>query len=243
MQSTKRIKFVGKDLPNIQEHISAENMELRELRRNIDELTEFMSRTDASKRLDKLSEQLGVLHEDKGKTVEKIEQIDKSNNRIQELNKNLKEVDQSFFSSETKVKINNQLSKFNKYFANISQQLYGEQYGVAFEVKERNGQRNYDFYVFAYNNSSSGKKQGEVAAFDIGYILFARHEQIPVLDFVLYDKKELMYGGQLLKISEEAEQNDIQVIFPILSDKLPEKLNNDDNIVLYLSEDDKLFRF
>lgn len=62
-------------------------------------------------------------------------------------------------------------------------------------------------------------------------------------DLFLHDKKELMHGNQLVKIAEEAEQQQIQILFPILSDKLPSKLDEPANIVLRLSQDDKLFRF
>lgn len=52
-----------------------------------------------------------------------------------------------------------------------------------------------------------------------------------------------MHGNQLVKIAEEAEQQGIQILFPILSDKLPSQLNTPANIVLQLSQSDKLLRF
>ncbi|MDT2672715.1 DUF2326 domain-containing protein, partial [Enterococcus dongliensis] len=67
----------------------------------------------------------------------------------------------------------------------------------------------YGFYSFTQNILHSllmskivlGKKQGEIICFDLAYILFAREESIPKLDFILNDKKELMHGNQLLKIA------------------------------------------
>ncbi|WP_311924509.1 DUF2326 domain-containing protein [Enterococcus dongliensis] len=87
-----------------------------------------------------------------------------------------------------------------------------------------------------------GKKQGEIICFDLAYILFAREESIPKLDFILNDKKELMHGNQLLKIAEYSAENKIQLLFYILEDKLPQVLNNDENIVLRLSQDERLFK-
>ncbi|MFD2881077.1 DUF2326 domain-containing protein [Paenibacillus rhizoplanae] len=83
-----------------------------------------------------------------------------------------------------------QLKKFNKFFSEVSTELYGESYGVTFGVKEeqKNGKNIYTFDSFNAN-SSSGKKQGEILCFDLAYILFADEENIPVLHFILNDKK------------------------------------------------------
>jgi len=62
------------------------------------------------------------------------------------------------------------------------------------------------------------------------------------LDFILNDKKELMHGNQLIKVNDFAWKNNIQLVFSILKDKIPEELNNEKHIVLILSEKDKLFR-
>lgn len=59
---------------------------------------------------------------------------------------------------------------------------------------------------------------------------------------MLNDKKELMHGNQLKKVSEYAKNKKIQLIFSILKDKLPDDLNNKNHIVLELSDHDKLFK-
>ena len=70
----------------------------------------------------------------------------------------------------------------------------------------------------------------------VAYRLYAH------VDFILNDKKELMFGSQLIKVSEFAKNNKIQLVFSILRDKLPEPLDNINNIVVELSQNDKLFR-
>ena len=89
---------------------------------------------------------------------------------------------------------------------------------------------------------SSGKKQGEILCFDLAYILFADSEKIPCLHFLLNDKKELMHDNQLLKVADFVKKNDIQLVISILKDKLPEELVDKSNIVVELSQNDKLFR-
>ncbi|EIW14363.1 DNA double-strand break repair ATPase [Lactiplantibacillus pentosus KCA1] len=238
-----RSEFIGRELPQLEAQIRKLRVELTNKKREIGDLTEALAGTNTTKDLEQISEVLGQLYETKGRVSNSIEQIDRSRDKVTELQHSLEDVDGSAFSEATHDLIHQQLQKFNRYFSTMSEDMYGEPYGVTFEQKSDSKKKYYSFYVFSYNNSSSGKKQGEIAAFDLGYIQFARDENIPVLDFILYDKKELMHGNQLVKIAEEAEQQQIQILFPILSDKLPSKLDEPANIVLRLSQDDKLFRF
>ncbi|WP_434342942.1 hypothetical protein [Mycoplasma capricolum] len=56
------------------------------------------------------------------------------------------------------------------------------------------------------------------------------------------DKKELMHNNQLLKLPDLVNKNNIQLIIPILKDKIPQKILDSANIIIELSENDKLFR-
>jgi len=114
--------------------------------------------------------------------------------------------------------------------------------GISFEVREDKAKTKYYHFDCFNDNTSSGKKQGEIICFDIAYILFARQEGLPTLDFLINDKKELMHGNQLLKTRDCVEEEKIQAVFSILSDKLPSELCTDAYTVLNLSQSDKLFR-
>nr|WP_276537464.1 DUF2326 domain-containing protein [Bacillus infantis] len=125
----------------------------------------------------------------------------------------------------------------------VSNELYGEKYGISYDIK-LDKKTDKEVYVFdSFNaNSSSGKKQGEILCFDLAYILFADDEDIPVLHFILNDKKELMHGNQLIKVSNYIKDKDVQLIFSILKDKLPAELDNEENIIIRLSQENKLFK-
>src|SRR5690606_39832078 len=124
-----------------------------------------------------------------------------------------------------------------------SNQLYGEQYAIKYDIiTDKNGQKLYKFSTFNLLNFSSGKKQGEISAFDIAYISFADEESISCLHFLLNDKKELMHDNQLSKIAEIVNERNIQFIASILKDKLPRELDKEEYFVLKLSQNDKLFR-
>ncbi|WP_235282737.1 DUF2326 domain-containing protein [Mycoplasma capricolum] len=60
--------------------------------------------------------------------------------------------------------------------------------------------------------------------------------------FLLTGKKELMHNNQLLKLPDLVNKNNIQLIVPILKDKIPQKILDSANIIIELSENDKLFR-
>ncbi|AVL43327.1 DUF2326 domain-containing protein [Streptobacillus moniliformis] len=65
---------------------------------------------------------------------------------------------------------------------------------------------------------------------------------MPCLKFLLNDKKELMHDNQLLKVTDFVDNKNIQLIILILKDKFPVDKLNEENIVLRLSQKDKLFR-
>lgn len=49
-------------------------------------------------------------------------------------------------------------------------------------------------------------------------------------------------GGVVIKSFKYTKENNIQLIFSMLADKVPNSLNNDDNIILRLSQTNKLFK-
>ena len=62
------------------------------------------------------------------------------------------------------------------------------------------------------------------------------------LNFLLNDKKELMHDNQLVKVSDFVIKKDIQLVISILRDKLPADLLSKANIIVELSQTDKLFK-
>ncbi|MGN0106664.1 MAG: DUF2326 domain-containing protein, partial [Hominilimicola sp.] len=139
-------------------------------------------------------------------------------------------------------RLKSQVLKFNKYFSDISSELYGEKYALQYDPTiNKKGQQIYKFNAFNAN-MSSGKKQGEILCFDLAYIIFADNESIPCLHFLLNDKKELMHDNQLIKVADFVKKNNIQLVISILKDKLPLDVLENSHIVVELSQNDKLFR-
>ena len=192
--------------------------------------------------LEKIINALNEQYKRKGEYGAILSQIELVEETITKYNEDLKNIDNGLFSQDFKTKIDDQLSKFNDIFSEISDELYNERYSVKEDViNNSKGQSVYKFSIIG-TNLSSGKKQGEISCFDIAYTLFADKESIPCLHFILNDKKELMHDNQLIKLAEIANRENIQFVASILEDKLPIELRNEDYYVVKLSQNDKLLR-
>lgn len=239
---TEKAKFINNELPNLEQKLKQKYKQLEVLLGQESKLSKLIAKSDSFEELELLISELTEKYRIKGEYENTIQQLQEVEDNLNSYNKELKEIDEALFSDEFEEKVKTQLNKFNKYFSSVSEYLYDEKYALKYEkVTNRKGQRLYKFSAFN-TNFSSGKKQGEISCFDIAYILFARNEEIPSMDFLLNDKKELMHDNQLVKIAQFVNENNIQFVASILKDKLPLELNNPDNFILELSEDNKLFR-
>lgn len=239
---SEKVKYIIKDLPRLESDIELKSEHLNRLLQQEIELTSVISRSESFTELEKLINELNEKYRKKGEYENIIQQLAEVEVNLKTLSLRLDEIDNMLFSEKYEQKIKAQVNKFNQYFSSISQELYGEKYALKVDpTTNKKGQRLYKFSAFN-TNLSSGKKQGEISCFDIAYILFADHENIPCLHFLLNDKKELMHDNQLLKIAKLVNSKGIQFVASILKDKLPEELNREEYIVEKLSQSDKLFR-
>ncbi|MDH4263586.1 MAG: DUF2326 domain-containing protein [Spirochaetia bacterium] len=238
----EKIKFITAELPTLEKNIAEHNLALRDLLAKEKELTALLATSDTFEELENLISELNENYRQKGEYENIIKQISEVESSIKNYNIDLELIDKQLFSEEFEQTVKNQVNKFNMYFSQISNALYGEKYAIKYDkVTNRKNQRLYKFSAFN-TNLSSGKKQGEISCFDIAYTLFADSEEIPCLHFLLNDKKELMHHNQLLKISNLVIQHNIQFVASILKDKLPSELNNPDYFTVILSQEEKLFR-
>ena len=238
----QKIKFITQDLPEINRKIEEKNEMLAVLLTQEHILSEKITQSDTFEELEVIIQQLNEFFQQKGECENIINQISEVENIINKENKKLKEIDEQLFSPDFESIVKTQLQKFNKFFGEISNQLYEEQYAITYSIEmNRQGQKKYKFSSFNVNHSS-GKKQGEISCFDIAYTLFADEEKIACLHFLLNDKKELVHDNQLIKIADVVNKNNIQFVASILKDKLPPELDNEDFFIVKLKQDDKLFR-
>ncbi len=242
----EKIKFITKELPLLEKRIQERNSQLKELLKQEKKISEIISKSSSFEELEQLIGELNTKYQQKGEFENIVQQISDVESNIATFNKDLKEIEEQLFSGDFEQVVKRKKNKFNTFFASISNQLYGEQYALNYDITthQKTKQKIYKFSTFSpfTPNMSSGKKQGEIASFDIAYILFADNENIPCLHFLLNDKKELMDDNQLKKIANLANENNIQFVASILKDKLPLELCQDEYYILKLSQTEKLFK-
>lgn len=237
-----KTRFIEEEIPALNERITQLQASFASLREKELSLTEKVTTSNTFEELEKVINALNEQHTRKGEYGAILSQIESVEAAMSKFNEELKNIDDGLFSTDFKIKVDNQLSKFNDIFSEISDELYDERYSVKEDViRNSKGQSVYKFSIIG-TNLSSGKKQGEISCFDIAYTLFADQESIPCLHFILNDKKELMHDNQLVKLAEIANRENIQFVASILEDKLPTELRNEDYYVVKLSQNDKLLR-
>ena len=237
-----KLNFITQELPSIESKISIEKDILKHLLNEENKLSALVVRSDSFEALEIIIGELNLKHQKKGEYENLIKQINNVEIKLTELNVKLSSIDTGLFSDDFHEKIKAQVTKFNKYFSFVSNEIYGEKYALKVDVKtKKNNKSVYEFTSFN-TNFSSGKKQGEISCFDIAYTLFADDENIPCMHFLLNDKKELMHDNQLVMINNFIENKNIQYVVSILNYKLPSELNSDKYICLKLSQNNKLFK-
>jgi uncharacterized protein YydD (DUF2326 family) len=239
---TEKVKYITKELPALDSEIKSKNQHLNRLLQEEAVLSQAVVKGESFEELETLIAELNEKYRKKGEFENIIQQLNEVQSNLDTLNRRLDAIDNELFSDSFEQKLKEQVNKFNRYFASISQTLYGEQYALKVDpTVKKNNQRLYKFSAFN-TNFSSGKKQGEISCFDIAYTLFADAENIPCMHYLLTDKKELMHDNQLVKIAQLVNDKGIQFVASILKDKLPNELNKEEYFVVRLSQKDKLFR-
>lgn len=239
----EKISFITKELPYLVEQIEKEKARLKDLLSDEEQLSLKVTKSDSFKDLENIISELNEQYRLKGEYENIISQIDEVDTNIEKLESELKNIDNYLYSQDFQDNLKKQITKFNKYFSTVSYELYGERYALTYEIVN-NKNTNKPVYKFSTFNSNmiSGKKQGEILCFDLAYIMFADDEKISCLHFLLNDKKELMHDNQLIKVANFVREKDIQLVISILKDKLPNGLLEKSNVVVELSQRDKLFR-
>ena len=239
----EKVLFITKELPELNDRISEYKDNIKQLLIEEERLMVKVSKSHSFVDLESIISELNERYRLKGEYENTISQINDVETNIETLENELENIDQFLYSKEFQAKLKERINRFNKYFSSVSYNLYGEKYALTYEIVNNKKTKKpvYKFSTFNYN-MSSGKKQGEILCFDLAYILFANESDIPCLHFLLNDKKELMHDNQLMNIADFVMGKKLQLVVSILRDKLPEGLVNKVNIVVELSQEDKLFR-
>lgn len=234
----EKIKYIERELPFLTEKLRFIGKEINSLRKREKELSEFISASEYSDDYDKILIDLNSFFEKKGNFEERKRYWIASNEKLERINEELEAINSEINSKDGLIQ--KRITLFNKYFTKISNELYGEEYLLSTQRNDKG----YDLIVTNIEgNPSTGKKKGQIAAFDFAYILFAEEIEIKFVNFIMHDQLENMHDNQLSTILIDlANSINCQFILPIVRDKIPSNLDIEQYIILRLSENDKLFK-
>jgi uncharacterized protein YydD (DUF2326 family) len=234
---SEKLEYITKELPEIEQQIRKIKSEIIVFRKEEDSLTETLNKSALVEDFEKTILDLNKQFERKGNLEEQKRLWLYSQEKLADIDDNLNKINHGISSKDSQIQ--NRITEFNKYFSVMSNSLYGETYLLSSQKNEKG----YELIVTNLEgNPSTGKKKGQIAAFDFAYIQFADKLDIECLHFIMHDQLETIHDNQLNTIVEVANSINGQYIVPILRDKIPSNIDITEFEVLSLSQDDKLFR-
>ena len=233
----EKIEYITSELPILEQNLAELNKQLIALKSNEKNFSIELKNSKALDSYDVIVLELNKLSEQKGAKEEQLRLWVSSIGKVSDLKKRLETITTKTLSQDEAIQ--EKMSAFNRYFVQISKQLYGEEYILSADQTDKGYQLN---ITNIGANVGTGMKKTQIAAFDLAYILFADEQGIPCLHFILHDQLETIYGNQLSTLIDIANTSNCQFVVPLLSDKLPKSVNKNDYQILELSRQDRLFR-
>jgi uncharacterized protein YydD (DUF2326 family) len=237
----KKIEFINSKLIETNMLIKNDQENLNYLLKEEEKILKTLSEVGSLKDLELIQRELNQLYERKGKESQFIALVENEESNLKRISQELQELNirVEMFLKDFDLKI----GQFNYYFSRFSKQLYNEEYILSYNI-QNNGK-----IVFLINNTQgnvgSGKKKGQVAAFDLAYISFLNEIKSRLPKFVMHDGIEDIHINQIGTLFEIANSLNGQYIVSVLRDKLdfltPEQIENDK--ILSLAQDDLFFKF
>lgn len=233
-----KIKFLTRDLGGLQNEIEINQSELSNLLEKDKQLSEKLRVLGVMEGLEEIIRQLNTQYEQKGNYEEQQKLIEDAERRLQQYRDELSEINKGI--SNQKEFIRNRVTHFNTFFTKISKELYNEDFILVDKYSDRALTLTIENIS---TNPGTGKKKGQIAAFDIAYIQFADFFDIKCLHFVLQDQMETVHANQISSLfTNIVSRSNCQYVMTMLKDKLPSDLDVSQYVVLTLSQSDKLFK-
>ncbi|MCP1253294.1 DUF2326 domain-containing protein [Elizabethkingia sp. S0634] len=234
---SEKLDYITKELPDLEHKLKSLHADLSKLLNQEYTLTTKIQKSGVTEDLEKIVTELNKQYERKGNLEEQKRLWEVSNEKLERIVNELNLINNDITSDDDLIK--SRVTQFNKYFTKMSEVLYDENY-ILTPIQKDVG---YDLIVTNIEgNPSTGKKKGQIAAFDFAYIQFADDLDIRCLHFILHDQLENIHDNQLNTLVEVAIGINGQYIVPILRDKIPVNINVSQYEVLSLSQNDKLFK-
>ncbi|MFA6138600.1 MAG: DUF2326 domain-containing protein [Sulfurimonas sp.] len=234
----EKIRYITEELPNLESQILIIKNEIdKDLQKELN-LTAKLQKSKFNEELQEIITNLTKLYEQKGNLEEKKRLWESSLSNLKEIIEELERIDKGIQNLDELIQ--KRITKFNEFFSDLSYRLYGEH----FILSSQQNEKGFELVIDSISGKlGTGKKKGQIFAFDLAYMQFADELDIKCLHFVLLDQIENVHDNQLSNLLLEIINNiNGQYILPVLTDKLPEEINAKQYEVLSLSQNNKLFK-
>ncbi len=234
----EKIDYITKEIPQIEGKIINLNKNINKLLLDEKKLSEVLKKSNILIELETITIELNKLHENKGRLNEQKNQWEKCIEELKNIEDQIAVINKTI-GSKDKI-IQERITKFNEFFSDISNKLYGEKFILSSDKKENC----YELNIGSIEgNLGTGKKKVQIIAFDLAYIQFAEYLNMKCLHFILHDQIENIHSNQINSLlTEIINEINCQYIVPVLRDKLPTDISIDSLKVITLSQSDKLFK-
>ncbi|AHI07288.1 hypothetical protein BDW_13940 [Bdellovibrio bacteriovorus W] len=192
---------------------------------------------------DNVNAKLQEKSREKGQKEGLLESLTAFNTSLQTAAVELAKINDSLFEFDKAFKDN--LKKFNEYFSDFSEKLYGDRYYVSVTRVPNETTENYLLDIGNLKeNMGTGKKKAQISALDLAYLKYSQESELRLPLFVVHDQLETVFETQIGTLFDLANSVSGQFIVAVLSDKLhlmdPKVVEA--NTILTLSQNDKLFK-
>ncbi len=231
-------KYILEELPSIEEDIKNNDEKIKYLLSKEKELKNCLDKKFDIEDFEKETIEINKLYEQRGDYLGKQKELQEIKSEVEKYKNELDNINQKIESNESS--LNKRISVFNTYLPDISRKLYNENMILSYDKNKKGFELNISSID---ENPGSGKKKGQIAAFDLAYIQFAENQNINCLHFILHDQIENIHDNQITSLLETIVSNiNCQYILPVLRDKLPNDIDIEKYKILSLSQEDKLFK-
>jgi len=233
-----KVKYITKEIPSLESELATTKREVSELLAQEKILARELKKSGVVEELQRIVSDLNKAFESKGTLEEQKRLWELSVKKLAKNEIELTKINAGIDSKDDLIQ--ERIAEFNKYFSKMSERLYGESFVLSSDKHEKG----YKLKISSISgNLGTGKKKGQIAAFDLAYIQFADAQGIECLHFVLQDQIENVHDNQISSLLTEIVAGvNCQYVLPVLRDKLPADIDVDQYEIISLSQSDKLFR-
>lgn len=234
--------FIRNELPALKKSKANEEKILASMLHSESEMLSLLQSSISSEEMKSIESCIVNLTAQRATLTSKLTQLQDADNNIISMSAEVQKYSSQSYINSVRSDLDARIAKFNSYFAKFSNELCGLPCALSYEVKQsKAGFQLFSFYI-KDNSHSSGIKISEVFSFDMAHIMFSDELALSCLHFLLNDRKELLDNNNLQKIASIVQSSNVQLVLPILKDKLPESLRDSNNIILQLDYHNKLFK-